>query len=350
MSAAARAGAGTGARSLVELPKAHLHLHLDGSLRRSTVEEIAAAEGREVPWPSGYGSFAHFMETITAAAACLRDEEDVRRAVREIVEDAGAAGAVWLELSVWPGLFQGRLGDYASAVAVVLEAGREAAERSGVGFGLIAAANRGLGADDALAVAEVAAECAGRDVVGFGLDGDEAAAPAAWFGRPFDIAREAGLLSVPHAGEIAGPESVRAALDVLGADRVLHGVRAIDDPALVGELAARGTALDVCLTSNALLGVYDPVAANPLPALLDAGVRCSLNADDSLLFDTHLVREYELARSVLGLSDERLAALAAVSIESSAAPAALKTTALGRIDAWLRAPHPEGPCGTASAT
>ncbi|GAA2096863.1 adenosine deaminase [Streptomyces albiaxialis] len=326
-----------GARSLVDLPKAHLHLHLDGSLRRSTVEEIAAEEGRQVPWPSGYGSFAHFMETITAAAACLRDEEDVRRAVHEIVEDARDAGAVWLELSVWPGLFQGRLGDYASAVATVLDAGRDAAERSGVGFGLIAAANRGLGVEDATAVAEVAAEFAGRGVVGFGLDGDEAAAPAAWFGRPFEIARHAGLLSVPHAGEIAGPESVREALDVLGADRVMHGVRGIDDPALVEELAARGTTLDVCLTSNALLGVYEPIAANPLPALLDAGARCSLNADDSLLFDTDLLREYEQARTVLGLSDERLAAMAAVSIEDSAAPAPLKTAALDGIDEWLHA-------------
>jgi adenosine deaminase len=324
-----------GTRSLLDLPKAHLHLHLDGSLRRSTVEEIAREEGREVPRPTGYGSFGHFMDTIAAAAACLRDEADVRRAVREIVEDAQAAGVVWLELSVWPGLFQGRLGDYRAAVTTVLEAGRAAAGELGTGFGLIAAANRGIGVDDAINVAAVAAELAGDGVVGFGLDGDEAAAPAAWFGRPFDIAREAGLLSVPHAGEIAGPESVRDALEVLGADRVLHGVRAVEDPVLVAELAARGTTLDVCPTSNALLGVYHPVEANPLPKLLDAGVRCSLNTDDSLLFDTDLLREYEISRSVLGLSDEQLAAVAAASINGSAAPVELRTAALHSIAAWL---------------
>ncbi|MBW4721520.1 hypothetical protein KZQ38_30465 [Saccharothrix sp. SC076] len=228
---------GVGTRSLLELPKAHLHLHLDGSLRRSTVEEIARREGREIPRPTGYGSFAHFTATITAAAACLRDEADVRRAVREIVEDARAAGVVWLELSVWPGLFRGRLGDYRAAVTAVLEAGRDAAGE--VGFGLVLAANRGAGVDDALTVATTAAGFAGDGVVGFGLDGDEASAPAAWFGRPFAIAREAGLLSVPHAGEPAGPESVRAALGVLGADRVMHGVRAVEDPALVEERAAR---------------------------------------------------------------------------------------------------------------
>jgi adenosine deaminase len=325
-----------GTRSLSELPKAHLHLHLDGSLRRSTVEEIAREEGREVPRPSGYGSFGHFMETIAAAAACLRDEADVRRVVREIVEDAKAAGVVWLELSVWPGLFQGRLGDYRAAVTAVLDAGRAAAGELGVGFGLIAAANRGVGVDDAIKVATVAADLAGDGVVGFGLDGDEVAAPAAWFGRPFDIAREAGLLSVPHAGENAGPESVRDALEVLGADRVMHGVRCVEDPVLVEELAARGTTLDVCPTSNALLGVY-PVAANPLPRLLDAGVRCTLNTDDSLLFDTDLLREYEIARSVLGLSDERLATVATAATNGSAAPAELRTAALNSIATWLNA-------------
>jgi adenosine deaminase len=322
------------ARSLRELPKAHLHLHLDGSLRRSTVDEIAGEQGRVVPRPTGYGSFGHFMETITAAAACLRDEADVRRVVREIVEDARAAGVVWLELSVWPGLFQGRLGDYTAAVTTVLDAGRAAAGEVGVGFGLIAAANRGIGVEDAIAVAGVAAELAGAGVVGFGLDGDEAAAPAGWFGRPFGIARAAGLLSVPHAGEIAGPESVREALEVLGADRVMHGVRCVEDPALVEELAARGTTLDVCPTSNALLGVYD-LASNPLPTLLDAGVRCSLNTDDSLLFDTDLLREYERARTALGLRDEQLAAVAAASVTGSAAPDEVKTAALNAIAAWL---------------
>jgi adenosine deaminase len=324
-----------GTRSLVALPKAHLHLHLDGSPRRSTVDEIAREEGREVPRPSGYGSFGHFMETIAAAAACLRDEADVRRVVREIVEDAKAAGVVWLELSVWPGLFAGRLGDYRAALAAVLGAGRAAAGELGVGFGLIAAANRGVGVEDAITVAGVAAELAGDGVVGFGLDGDEASAPAAWFGRPFDIARGAGLLSVPHAGEIAGPESVRDALEILGADRVMHGVRCVEDPVLVAELAARGTALDICPTSNALLGVYHPVEANPLPRLLDAGVRCTLNTDDSLLFDTDLLHEYEIARSVLGLSDEQLATVATASINGSAAPVELKTAALNSIAAWL---------------
>ena len=322
-------------RSLVNLPKAHLHLHLDGSLRRSTVEEIAREQGREVPRSRGYGSFDHFMDVIVAAAACLRDENDVRRAVREIVEDARIAGAVWLELSVWPGLFGHRLGDYRAALVAVLDAGRVAADEHGVGFGLVAAANRGVGVDDAITVATVAAELAGDGVVGFGLDGDEAAAPAARFRRPFEIAREAGLLSVPHAGENDGPGSVRDALDVLGADRVMHGVRSIYDPALVEELARKGTTLDVCPTSNALLGVYHPVAANPLRALLDAGVRCSLNADDSLLFETDLLHEYEIARSILGLSDEQLAAVAAASVDGSAAPIELKTATLSSIAAWL---------------
>jgi adenosine deaminase len=145
------------------------------------------------------------------------------------------------------------------------------------------------------------------------------------------------LLAVPHAGEHGGAASVRSALDDLGADRILHGVQAVDDPSLVARLAAAGTCLDVCPTSNVLLSVVPSYAQHPLAALLAAGVRCSLGADDPLLFATSLLGEYEHARHDLGLDDAALAAIARTSIEASAAPPARRAAALAGVDAWFSA-------------
>jgi adenosine deaminase len=172
-------------------------------------------------------------------------------------------------------------------------------------------------------------------VVGFGLSNDEAIGPLERFADAFAVAREAGLLCTPHAGELAGADQVAFALDELQAERIEHGVRAVEDAELVARLAAAGTCLDVCLTSNVMLSVVDDIADHPLPQLLDAGVRCTLNTDDSLLFGPGLLAEYELARDTFRLDDAQLAAIARTSIQASGAPAALKRDALGGIDAWL---------------
>ena len=174
--------------------------------------------------------------------------------------------------------------------------------------------------------------------MGFGLANDESTHPPEPFGPAFDIAREAGLLSIPHAGELAGPESVRAALDRLGADRLQHGVRVVEDPALTERLAADDICCDVCPTSNLMLSVCPSLAEHPLPALLDAGVPCSLNADDSLLFGAGLLDEYRLVRDEVGLDDAQLASVAWSSVRCSAAPADVQQRARAAIDAWLSSP------------
>ena len=323
------------ARDLRALPKAHLHLHLDGALRRSTYLELAEAAGLPAPLPTSYGSFAAFGETMAAAAAVLRTESDVRRLVREVVEDAALAGAVWVEVSMWPGFLAGRLGPDEKAIDAVLSAGTEAAAEFRTGFGLIVAANRDRGPAEALSMARLAVARGGAGVVGFGLDGDESAAPPEAFADAFALARTGGLRSLPHAGELLGPASVAAALDVLRADRILHGVRALEDPALVDRLAASGVSLDVCPTSNVLLSVVPSMADHPLPRLLAAGVRCSVNADDPMVFDTDLTAEYAECRNSLGLTDEQLAGIARTSVESSAAPPDVVRSAVAGIDAWL---------------
>ena len=322
-------------RDLALLPKAHLHLHLDGSLRAATVAELAAKAGIEAPMPTGYGSFAAFSATISAAAACMRTTDDVVRVLDEIVEDASAAGAVWLEMSMWPGLFAGRLGSHADVVRTVLDGLHLAGSVHGVGVGLVLAANRDHGPTQALEVARLASDFAADGVVGFGLDGDESQHPPAPFAEAGAAARAAGLAVVPHAGELLGPGSVADAVDVLGARRVMHGVRCIEDPQLVARLVEAGTVLDICPTSNVLLSVVPSLAEHPLRALLAAGIRCTINADDPLLFGTDLLTEYQRCRMQMGLTDLQLAGVARTSIEASAAPAGLVATTVGRIDAWL---------------
>jgi adenosine deaminase len=329
-------------RDLRALPKAHLHLHLDGALRPSTYRELAAEAGLPAPLPTSYGSFADFGATITAAARTLRTPTEVERVVGEIVEDAAADGACWVEVSMWPGLFAGRLGSDADALDTVLAAGRRASQSAGTangaGFGLVVAANRDRGPAEAVATARLAADRAGAGVVAFGLDGDETSAGPASFAEAFDLARAADLPATPHAGELCPAASVREAVEVLGARRVMHGVRAIDDPAVTGHLRDSGISLDVCPTSNLLLSVVPSLSEHPLPRLLDAGVRCSVNADDPLLFGTGLLQEYERCRDVLGLPDEALASIARTSVESSGAPVETKRAALAGIDAWLASP------------
>lgn len=218
---------------------------------------------------------------------------------------------------------------------LVLDALDRFGQELGVGVGLMIAGDRMMEPRECEDQARLAVRYADRGVVSFGLASDERGHPPEPFAPAFDICRAEGLISAPHAGELVGPESVAAALSALGADRVQHGVRAIESPELVSELVARGTCLDVCPTSNAALGVYPRVADHPLPRLLAAGVRCSLNADDPLLFGCGLLDEYELCRAEMRLEDSDLAAMAAASLEASGAPADLIAQGLADIGDWL---------------
>jgi adenosine deaminase len=299
------------------------------------MRELAAEAGTTVPPVRPYRTFSDFMAMITAAQSVIGSIDDLRRVVAEVVEDAAVAGARWVELSLWPGCLGGRLGPDDELLAIVVEAGRAAAAVHDVGFGLMVAANRDCGPEAALHTAEQAVRFAGRGVVSFGLDGDEARYPRAPFAGAFSLAQEAGLVSAPHAGEFAGPPSVLAALDALAADRIGHGVRAVEDPALVRRLAADGVCLDVCPTSNVRLGVVTAMEAHPLLRLLESGVRCSVNADDPLLFGSGLLDEYVVCREVLGLDDEVLSTIAATSLTASAAPSEIVAHGLAGIRAWL---------------
>jgi adenosine deaminase len=319
---------------LAALPKAHLHLHLEGSMRPSTLAELCARYAVAEPTIEGFGDFSAFAATYMAACAVLRTDEDLARLATEVVDDAADAGAVWLEPAFHPGHHRVTLGPDDHTVAIVLDALHEAAARRGIAAGLMVAADRTKTVADAVALAHTAAAHIDDGVVAFGLANDEVIGPPEPFAPAFAVAADAGLLCTPHAGELCGPESVRDALDALRADRIQHGVRAIEDPALVKRLADDGVCLDVCPTSNRLLSVVDAIEDHPLPHLLAAGVRCSINADDSLLFGSGLLEEYELCRDVLGLDDRDLASVARSSVVASGAPADVRAVALAGIDAW----------------
>jgi adenosine deaminase len=325
-------------RDLKGLPKAHLHIHLEGGMRPVTLNELAAQYGMPVPEIRGYGSFPAFAGMYVAACEVLQHPDDWRRLITESAEDGAAAGAVWIEPSMYLPRHRERLGVEEAVLEMALDAAAAASASTGVGVGVMVAADRTIDPADAVEQAKLAARYAGRGVVSFGLANDEAPFPPEPFAPAYDIARDAGLLSTPHAGELAGPASIRGALEGLGADRIQHGVRAVEDPELVKRLADSGVCLDVCPTSNVMLSVVPTIHEHPLPVLLEAGVRCSLNGDDPLLFGPGLLEEYSLCREAFGFDDATLASIARVSIEASGAPASLKAAGLAGIDAWLASP------------
>jgi adenosine deaminase len=306
-------------------------------MRASTLTELAERHGLPANL-DGDGSFASFIALYRAACEALRNADDLERLVHEVVEDAAIDGAVWIEISTWVSQSQAeRLGlrDQAEVLQVLLDAGRRAQRAFGIGVAFIVSANRTRPPAEAVELARLAVKHAGDGVVGLGLADDETRGAAELFAEAFAIAREAGLISAPHAGEHGGPESVRRALDVLGATRIEHGVRSVEDPELLRRLADEGITLDVCPTSNVVLRVVPTLADHPLPRLLEAGIAVSLNADDPLFFGSGIEAEYELGRHSFGLDDPTLAHIARCSIRASGAPDSLKSSALADIDKWL---------------
>jgi adenosine deaminase len=322
-------------RDLAALPKGHLHLHFEAAIRRETLRELAASAGIEVPPIGTSVGFEQFAAIFMAMISVLSLPGALRRVVIENAEDARADGVVYLELAVSPQFYAATYGGAESALAELAAAASEARTITGVEVALMVTLDRTDPVDEAIELARLAASFAGRGVVSVGLANNEVGHPAAHFLPAFAIARAAGLVIAPHAGELLGPESVAEALDIVGADRIQHGVRVIEDPALLARLAASGVCLDVCPTSNAVLGIVSELSAHPLPGLLAAGVECSINADDPTIFGPGVLDEYRTARATLGLTDDQLAACATTSIRHSSASDDVREAALAGIAAWL---------------
>ncbi len=333
-------------RRLDRLPKAHLHLHFTGSMRHRTVLDLARQQGMWLPdgltddWPPELSAtdekgWFRFQRLYDIARAVLTTEASVRRLVTEAAQDDAAEGSRWLEIQVDPSGYAALFGGITAFTELVLDAAREATVVAGVAVSVVIAANRTRHPLDARTLARLAAQYVGRGVVGFGLSNDERRGEALAFSKAFDIARRAGLLATPHGGELGGPESVWSCLDGLGAQRIGHGVRSIEDPLLVAHLAEAGITLEICPQSNVALGVYPDLASVPLRKLFDAGIPVALGADDPLLFGSRLLDQYEAARHVHRFTDPELAELARMSVRGSAAPDDVRDQLLREIDAWL---------------
>ncbi len=335
-----------GPRDLRTLPKAHLHLHFTGSMRHATLLELAERDGIVLPdslvseWPPELSAadekgWFRFQRLYDVARSVLRTEDDVRRLVREAAEDDLRDGGRWLEIQVDPSGYGARFGGITAFTDLVLDAVREASAATGLGMAVVIAANRTRHPLDARTLARLAAQYAGRGVVGFGLSNDERRGVTTEFAPAFAIAERAGLRLVPHGGELLGAASVRTCVEALHAQRLGHGVRSVEDPALLGEIVERGVALEICPVSNVALGVYSDLTSVPLTELLDAGATVALGADDPLLFGSQLAAQYATMRAAHELSDETLAELAAMSVRASCAPDETKTGLLAAVADWL---------------
>ncbi|WP_051839817.1 adenosine deaminase [Streptomyces sp. NRRL F-5126] len=338
--------AGRPPRDLRLLPKAHLHLHFTGSMRSATLLELAGKYGVHLPEALTSGEppklsatdergWFRFQRLYDIARSCLREPDDIRRLVREAAEEDVRDGSRWLEIQVDPTSYAPHLGGLIPALEIILDAVESASRETGLGLRVLVAANRMKHPLDARTLARLAVRYADRGVVGFGLSNDERRGMARDFDRAFAIARDGGLLSAPHGGELTGASSVRDCLDDLRAARIGHGVRAAEDPRLLGRLAETGVTCEVCPASNVALGVYAKPEDVPLRTLFDAGVPMALGADDPLLFGARLAAQYELARTHHGFTDEELAELARQSIRASAAPEGVRAELLSGVDGWL---------------
>ena len=344
------AGQTRGGPALASLPKAHLHLHFTGAMRPATMRELAAEQGKRLPAhlldedplqvPADARGWFRFQRSYDAARSLVRTEDVMRRIVREAAEDDAAEGSVRLEMQVDPTSYAPWVGGLTPALEIVLDEARASSAATGVEVGIVVAASRIRHPLDARTLARLAAQYAGDgpgDVIGFGLSNDERVGSTPEFGPAFQIARRAGLASVPHGGELLGPESVRQVSAHLDPSRLGHGVRAAESPELLAQLVDRGVAFELCPTSNVNLGIYPTVADVPVRKLLEAGATIALSADDPLLFHSRLLDQYQAVAEHHGADAAQLAHLAGGSIDASLAPDSSKQRWRQQVRDWQKA-------------
>ena len=297
----------------VSYPKIELHVHLEGAVRPHTLLDMA--NRNDLPLPANtvegmselyeFTDFAHFIEVWILTTNVMRTADDFRQITLDYAAEAARHGAVYLEAIFspiervlrgvrWDDLFEG-----------YCDGAQQAEEEHGVVVRFTPDAYRGADVELVEELARRATKYRDRGVVGFGIGGPEKGMPPQPYAKAFAIARDGGLGAVPHAGEVCGPESIRETIDALGADRIRHGISAIDDPELTNELVDRRIVLDVCPTSNLRTKVVANLNDHPLPRLIDAGLLCTLNTDDPAMFGTDLGREHEIARDI-GVDPKRL--------------------------------------------
>ncbi len=289
-----------------EVAKAELHLHLEGSATPETMQELAPEiSAEEIRERFRFNNFVGFLECFKWVVERLRSPEDYALVTRRLLDTLHRQNVRYAEITLSAGVVLWKKQEFRP----IFEAVRREAAQSPVEVHWNLDAIRHFGAAHGMQVAELAAEYMADGVISFGIGGDEQRGPAGWFTEVYRFAGAKGLHLTAHAGETAGPESVWGALR-LGAERIGHGIRAVDDPALVRHLREGNIPLEISISSNVATGAVASLAAHPVRRLYDAGVPLVLNTDDPGLFGTTLEEEYDLAARAFGFSEQELAQIA----------------------------------------
>jgi adenosine deaminase/aminodeoxyfutalosine deaminase len=323
---------------LLTLPKAELHLHLEGSIEPPTLVEMMQRQGNngasraEVEQLYKYTDFRGFLVAFKNVTEHLRSVDDYELITHRLMERLKSENVLHAEVTVSAGVNLWRKQDFA-AIFEGLERGRERGEKDfGVSLLWILDAVRQFGAEKAERVLDLAIQFRDRNVIGFGIGGDEAQGPAEWFKDVYARAADHGLHLTAHAGESAGPESIWGALNIK-AGRIGHGLTAGRDPELVEELAQRQIPIEICVTSNLRTGCCTQLAQHPVRRYFDQGLMLTLNSDDPAMFQTTLSGEYQLVQEAFNFSDDHLREMARNSFEASFLPAEKKVEFLNLFDA-----------------
>ena len=328
------------ANRMKDLPKAEVHLHLEGCFEAAVIAQWAKLEGVILPRPqedlfkfSGLADFLGFLD-LACGLACTQERlVELSYGLSQRLADNGTGYAdVIFNPTHWHA-WHGRLG----AMLDAIDAGFKAAEQDGLpSVGLCVSLLRTQSAEAAIELIDSLVSMRHPRVVALSVDGNEATAGRTGprFAQAFRRAGDAGLRRTVHAGESSGPEGVWDAVELLGADRIDHGVRAIEDATLVSMLAERQIPLGICPTSNMVLGVYPSIQEHPIERLRAAGVRVSLNTDDPALLGASLVGEYSLCQQAFAWTDDVVRAVARTSIEASFAQPNVKTDLLKALASW----------------
>ena len=315
------------------MPKVELHVHLEGSIQPETLLLLARRNSVTLPATTAEGlrqwyrftDFPHFVEIYLAISACICSSEDIEFIAREFLRGQAAQRIMHSEVTFSPYTHYStnKRIPFEDQIAALGRARAWAASELGISVGWVLDIVRNVRpSEHGLTVADWAISGIENGVVALGLGGIEAGHPPELFQEAFDRARAAGLPSVPHAGETAGADSVWGVIRILKAQRIGHGVRCLDDPALVAELRERQIPLEVCPTSNVCLGVAPSLTEHPLPRLLDEGLYVTINSDDPPMFNTTLTDEYLRATQILGCGVETIERLAINAVRASLLPEA----------------------------
>jgi len=318
------------------LPKAELHLHLEGSITPATLVELRSRHGKRSSLANAealyqYKDFNGFLMAFKTLTEDLQTSDDYELITYRLMEQLKAENVLHAEVYVSVGVCLWRKLDFA-AIFDGLERGRERGQHDfGISLLWIFDAVRQFGPEAARDVFELAAKFRERNVIGIGIGGDEQKAPPELFREQYAYAADQGLRLTAHAGESAGPESVWGALN-LGAERIGHGLTAIQDPELVEELAVRQIPIEICLTSNLRTGCCVKIGEHPVRKYFDHGLMVTMNTDDPAMFGATLTGEYQLAQAEFGFTDEHLRELARNSFEASFLPGETKVRFLNLLD------------------